>query len=187
MIKFISLICIFLVSSSSFSEETTENHKIVTIVTSAGEIKVKLFQEESPVTVKNFLQYVDEDFYDGTIFHRVIPHFMIQGGGYSPGMIQKDTREPIINESRNRLHTVRGTISMARLSDPDSASAQFFINQRTNLRLDWSPGTPGYTVFGEVISGMNVVDWIAISKTTTSGDFEDVPIEPIKIIDIYRN
>ena len=187
MIKFISVICIFLVSLSSFSEETTENHKIVTIVTSAGEIKVKLFQEESPVTVKNFLQYVDDDFYDGTIFHRVIPNFMIQGGGFSPGMIQKDTRESIINESRNRLHNVRGTISMARLSDPDSASAQFFINQRTNLRLDWSPGTPGYTVFGEVISGMNVVDWIAISKTTTYGNFEDVPIEPIKIIDIFRN
>ena len=96
MIKFISVICIFLVSLSSFSEETTENHKIVTIVTSAGEIKVKLFQEESPVTVKNFLQYVDDDFYDGTIFHRVIPNFMIQGGGFSLGMIQKDTRELIL-------------------------------------------------------------------------------------------
>ena len=187
MSKFISLICVILLSSSSFSEETAENHKIVTILTSAGEIKVKLFQEESPVTVKNFLQYVDEDFYDGTIFHRVIPNFMIQGGGFRPGMIQKDTREPIINESRNRLHNVRGTISMARTSNPDSASAQFFINQRTNLRLDWSPGTPGYTVFGEVISGMNVVDWIATAKTKKWGDFEDVPSVPIKIIDIHRN
>ena len=187
MIKFISLICAFLLSSSSFSEETTKNHKIVTILTSAGEIKVKLFQEESPVTVKNFLQYVDEDFYDGTIFHRVIPNFMIQGGGFRPGMIQKDTREPIINESRNRLHNVRGTISMARTSHPDSASAQFFINQRTNLRLDWSPGAPGYTVFGEVISGMDVVDWIATAKTKNWGDFEDVPFVPIKIIDIHRN
>ena len=184
MNKFISLICVFLLSSSSFSEETAENHKIVTILTSAGEIKVKLFQEESPVTVRNFLQYVDEDFYDGTIFHRVIPNFMIQGGGFRPGMIQKDTREPIINESRNRLHNVRGTISMARTSNPDSASAQFFINQRTNLRLDWLPGAPGYTVFGEVISGMNVVDFIATSKTRSIRGFEDLPVEPIIIIDI---
>ena len=187
MTKFLSFIFSLLFSSISFSDNIATNHGIMTISTSVGEIQIRLFEDEAPVTVKNFLQYVDEDFYDGTIFHRIIPNFMIQGGGFSPAMIQKETREPIINESRNRLHNVRGTISMARTSQPDSASAQFFINQRTNLRLDWAPGSAGYTVFGEVVSGMNVVDFIATSKTKSMRGFENVPIEPIIIIDIHRD
>ena len=187
MIKNICFIFAFLFSSGSLSNDLAPQDEVIIISTSVGDIQIKLFQNESPVTVENFLQYVDQDFYDGTIFHRVIPNFMIQGGGFSPDMVQKETREPIVNESRNRLHNIRGTIAMARTPHPDSASAQFFINQRTNLRLDWSPGTPGYTVFGEVISGMNVVDFIATSKTKEIGSFKNVPIEPIVIMDIWRD
>ncbi len=187
MIKNMCFIFVLLFSSAFLSDDLTARDEIITISTSVGEIQVKLFQNESPVTVENFLQYVDQDFYDGTIFHRVIPNFMIQGGGFSSDMVQKETREPIVNESQNHLHNVRGTIAMARTPLPDSASAQFFINQRTNLRLDWSPGTPGYTVFGEVISGMNVVDFIATSETKDFGGFKNVPIEPIVITDIRRN
>jgi cyclophilin family peptidyl-prolyl cis-trans isomerase len=111
---------------------------------------------------------------------------MIQGGGFLPDMTEKPTREPIVNESRNRLHNIRGTIAMARTSDPDSATAQFFINQRTNLRLDWAPGSDGYTVFGEVTDGMNVVDFIASSPVTEVGPFTDVPVEPVIIRSVKR-
>jgi cyclophilin family peptidyl-prolyl cis-trans isomerase len=129
---------------------------------------------------------VEDGFYEGTIFHRVIPNFMIQGGGFTPDMTEKPTREPIPNESRNRLHNVRGTVAMARTSDPDSATAQFFINQRTNLQLDWMPGQPGYTVFGEVTDGMNVVDFIATAPVQEVGGHADVPVEPIVIKTIRR-
>ncbi|MEM8561411.1 MAG: peptidylprolyl isomerase, partial [Pseudomonadota bacterium] len=132
------------------------------------------------------LSYVDAGFYDGTIFHRVIPDFMIQGGGFLPDMTEKPTDAPIENESKNRVHNTRGTIAMARTSDPDSATSQFYINQRNNLPLDWSPGKEGYTVFGEVILGMSVVDYIATAPTTTKGPFGDVPVEPIVIEEIVR-
>src|SRR6056297_635777 len=135
----------------------------VVIATNHGKITVRLFRDKAPVTVENFLTYVDEGFYDGTIFHRVIADFMIQGGGFLPDLTEKPTRDPIVNESRNRLHNVRGTVAMARTSDPDSATAQFFINQRSNLQLDWAPGQAGYTVFGEVTDGMSVVDYITSS------------------------
>ena len=159
---------------------------VVVIKTTEGDITLELNAKKAPITVANFLSYVDSGFYNGTIFHRVIANFMIQGGGFTTDMTEKETAEPIVNESRNRLHNTRGTIAMARTSDPDSATSQFFINHRSNLRLDWAPGRPGYTVFGEVTEGMKVVDFIATAPTDKAGRFFDVPVEPIIINSIER-
>ncbi|GAB5414820.1 MAG: peptidylprolyl isomerase [Congregibacter sp.] len=156
------------------------------ITTNYGSFTIRLFRDKAPVTVENFLSYVEEGFYENTIFHRVIPNFMVQGGGFTVDMQEKPTREPIVNESKNRLHNVRGTLAMARTSDPDSATAQFFINQRTNLRLDWAPGAPGYTVFGEVVDGMSVIDFIASSPVQQIGPHGSVPIDPVIITKIER-
>lgn len=158
----------------------------VVIETTQGNITVRLLRDKAPVTVENFLQYVEAGHYDGTIFHRVIPNFMIQGGGFTPDMQEKATRDPIPNESKNRLHNLRGTIAMARTEDPDSATAQFFINQRTNLKLDWTPGNPGYTVFGEVTDGMSVVDYISTAPVQQVGGHADVPVDPVIINKVYR-
>ena len=167
-------------------ESATTSDPLVVIRTSEGDITLRLFPDKAPVTVENFLRYVDAGFYDGTIFHRVIQDFMIQGGGFLPDMTEKANGDPIVNESKNRLHNNRGTIAMARTNDPDSATSQFFINQRNNLRLDWAPGRDGYTVFGEVVTGMNVVDFIATAPTGKVGGFGDVPLEPIVITEIVR-
>ena len=171
-----------------------EANPVVLMKTTDGDITIELFADKSPITVENFLRYVDEGHFDGTVFHRVIPNFMIQGGGFTAELEEKPTHEPIVNESRNKLHNTRGTLAMARTSDPDSAAAQFFINQRSNLRLDWSPGKDGYTVFGEVTEGMQVVDIIALSDTgpaqamTPRGPsvFQDVPIKPVVILSVSR-
>ncbi|MEM9395922.1 MAG: peptidylprolyl isomerase [Pseudomonadota bacterium] len=167
-------------------EETPLPNPQVVIKTNLGDVTLRLFRDKAPLTVANFLSYMEQGHYEGTIFHRVIPNFMIQGGGHTPDMAEKPTGDPIKNESRNRLHNIRGTIAMARLSDPDSATAQFFINQRTNLRLDWAPGAPGYTVFGEVIDGMSVVDYIASSPVQQVGGFSNVPVDPIIIKSVER-
>ena len=175
-----------------FSEE--KRNPIVLMKTTDGDITIELFADKSPVTVTNFLSYVDNGHYDGTVFHRVISNFMIQGGGFTETLEEKPTKEPIVNESKNKLHNTRGTLAMARTNDPDSATAQFFINQRSNLRLDWSPGKDGYTVFGEVLGGMQVVDIIALSDTgaaqamTTKGPtvFQHVPTKPIIIVSVQR-
>ena len=158
------------------------------IRTSAGDIRVELFPEESPKTVANFLAYVDSGFYSGTIFHRVISNFMIQGGGFTPDMTEKPVGEPVENESRNHLHNERGTLAMARTEDPDSATAQFFINVRANLRLDFDYVTrkPGYTVFGRVLEGMDVADGISLVLTQTTAGMDDVPKKPILIESIER-
>ncbi len=181
---FLPLLAVLLATPAA-AEGSLPNPQVV-IETTQGNITVRLFRDKAPATVENFLQYVEDGFYDGTIFHRVIPNFMIQGGGFMPDMTEKPPREPIPNESRNRLHNVRGTVAMARTSDPDSATAQFFINQRTNLRLDWMPGQPGYTVFGEVTDGMNVVDFIATAPVQEVGGHTDVPVEPIVIRTIRK-
>ena len=169
-----------------YAESTGPSPEVI-IKTSEGNITLRLFADKSPVTVANFLAYVDSGHYNGTIFHRVIQNFMIQGGGMLPDMTEKAVGEPIVNESKNRLHNTRGTIAMARTNDPDSATAQFFINQRTNLRLDWTPGRPGYTVFGEVIDGMSTVDYIASTPVTEVGPHSNVPAEPIVIEEIVRH
>ena len=175
------------------ADDQIDNPRVL-MKTTDGEITIELFADKSPITVENFLNYVDAGHYDGTVFHRVIPNFMIQGGGFTAALEEKETGDPIVNESINKLHNTRGTLAMARTSDPDSATAQFFISQRSNLRLDWAGGKDGYTVFGEVVDGMQVVDIIALSDTssaralTTQGPtvFQDVPVKPIVILSVTR-
>lgn len=183
---FALLILSVLALNPAWSQDTLAANPVVVIKTSEGDITLRLLQDKSPVTVANFLTYVDSGHYNGTIFHRVIPNFMVQGGGFLPDMTEKDTGPPIVNESRNRLHNIRGTVAMARTAEPNSATAQFFVNQRSNLQLDWSPGQEGYTVFGEVTEGMEVVDYIASSPVRQWGGLQDVPVEPILIQEILR-
>ena len=178
-------LALLLTPLAGLAESEPKNPQVI-IKTSEGDITVRLFGDKSPVTVDNFLSYVDSGYYNGTIFHRVIPNFMIQGGGFLPDLTQKESGEPIKNESKNRLHNTRGTLAMARTNDPDSATSQFFINQRSNLKLDWAPGREGYTVFGEVILGMDIVDFIATAPTGQSGHFNDVPKDPILIKEVVR-
>jgi cyclophilin family peptidyl-prolyl cis-trans isomerase len=155
---------------------------MVKLETSMGNIVIELNEQAALVTVKNFLGYVEEGFYDGTIFHRVMPGFMIQGGGFTTEMEEKQTRAPIINEAANGLKNERGTIAMARQNDPDSATCQFFINHRDNGPLDYVENIrPGYTVFGKVTEGMDVVDAIASVNTTTRKGYNDVPVKPVVI------
>jgi cyclophilin family peptidyl-prolyl cis-trans isomerase len=158
---------------------TTQNKAAtkVRISTNKGDIVVELNKEKAPITCKNFLQYVEDKFYDGTIFHRVINGFMVQGGGMTADMRQKPPRPPIINESKNSLKNDRGTIAMARTSDPDSATSQFFINHANNDFLNYGVRDAGYAVFGKVVEGMDVVDAIAAVKTRPG----DVPVETITI------
>lgn len=182
----ILLLCLALVLAPFAAAETTTPNPVVVIKTSEGSITLRLFRDKAPISVENFLAYVDEGFYNGTIFHRVIPDFMVQGGGMLPDMSEKETKDPIVNESKNRLHNTRGTVALARTNDPDSATSQFFINVRNNLRLDWAPGRDGYTVFGEVIDGMKIVDYIVTAPTGRKGHHQDVPIEPITIIEMTR-
>jgi len=155
---------------------------VVVIVTTTGTIEVGLDPENAPVTVRNFLEYVRGGFYNGTIFHRADKGFVIQGGGYLPGMEPKETREPIANESKNGLGNLRGTIAMARQQDPNSATSQFYINIKDNFALDPKPGRAGYTVFGQVISGMDVADRINQAATNEP---DTVPLTPIVIESMY--
>lgn len=154
---------------------------LVRLHTNRGDVIIELWPEKSPITVRNFLDYVDAGFYNGTIFHRVLNGTLIQGGGYNKFMQLKQTREPIKNESRNRLRHERGTVAMARLLKPNSATAQFFINARLNSQLNYRPGQSGYAVFGKVIEGMDIVDAIASQPTGTLGAFSDVPLNLIVI------
>jgi cyclophilin family peptidyl-prolyl cis-trans isomerase len=160
------------------------NDPIVLMSTSLGDVKIELFKDKAPVTVENFLSYVDEKAYDGTIFHRVIPSFMIQGGGFTTDMKQRPTKAPIKNEAGNGLKNGLGTIAMARTSDVHSATAQFFINTKDNAFLDHKDDTMqgfGYCVFGKVIEGLNVVQKIEAVETGTKGMYENVPNEPVVI------
>lgn len=154
----------------------------VKLETSMGDIVIELDEEKAPITVKNFQRYIDEGFYDGTIFHRVITDFMIQGGGFTPDMSRKQPHPPIVNEASNGLKNDRGTIAMARTADPDSATAQFFINHKNNDSLNYVESrNPGYAVFGKVVKGMDVVDKIAAVKTTSKEGYDNVPVEPVVI------
>jgi cyclophilin family peptidyl-prolyl cis-trans isomerase len=155
----------------------------VVIETSKGTITAELYQDKAPMSVKNFLTYVHEKFYDGTIFHRVIPNFMIQGGGFGADMTEKKTHAPIKNEAGNGLSNERGTLAMARTQVPDSATAQFYINLKDNGFLDraQSPDGVGYAVFGKVLSGMEVVDAIATVSTTSKPPYDNVPVQPVVI------
>lgn len=189
----LSRMCVLAVCAlfvASIQAEDAKKNPIVVMETSMGTIEIELYQDKAPVTVKNFLNYVNDKFYDGTIFHRVMNNFMIQGGGLTRDMNEKATKDPIKNEADNGLKNDRGTVAMARLREPDTASAQFFINvvdndgihSPTNLNhrgknlAGW-----GYCVFGKVVSGMDVVDKIKTVKTGTVGMMEDVPAEIIEI------
>lgn len=189
LVKYFLSLTLIVLSSSALAE-----NPIVKLETSEGDITVVLFADKSPKTVENFLAYVDEGFYENTVFHRIIDNFMVQGGGFDVDLKQKKTERKVINESKNRLHNDRGTLAMARTSDPDSAGSQFFINQRNNPRLDWTPFKPGYTVFGEVITGMRIVDFMASTPTgnavgkTDKGQMplHNVPLDPIVLLRVTR-
>ena len=161
-----------------------ETNPTVTISTSMGNIRIELDAEKAPITTKNFLDYVTDGYYDGLIFHRVIPGFMIQGGGMDPQMKQKGTKSPIKNEATNGLKNKNGSVAMARTNVVDSATAQFFINVKDNDFLDHrstSADAFGYAVFGQVIEGMDVVQKIETVKTRNSGMHQDVPVDPVLI------
>jgi len=159
----------------------------VLIQTSMGGITLELDADKAPKTVENFLAYVDDGFYDGTVFHRVIPDFMIQGGGLTPDMEKKATREPVENEAKNGLKNQRGSIAMARTNDPHSATAQFFINHKDNDNLDYpSFDGWGYAVFGRVVDGMDVVDAIAAVPTGMRAGRRDVPTQTVLIESVRR-
>jgi len=168
-------------SARAVSAQSDDKHPVVVLDTSLGPITIELDQERAPITVTNFLKYVDEGFYDNLIFHRVIPRFMIQGGGFDADMREKSEGQKgkIRNESTNGLSNLPGTIAMARTPDPNSAQNQFFINLEDNSRLDHAGG--GYAVFGKVIDGMDTVKKIAKVRTSTQGPHEGVPTEPVVI------
>jgi peptidyl-prolyl cis-trans isomerase A (cyclophilin A) len=171
-------------ASLAGAADTAAKNPVVVMETSLGTVKMELFAKEAPISVKNFLDYAESGFYDGTVFHRVIPRFMIQGGGFTADIKQKKTNAPIKNEADNGLKNTRGTLAMARTMMVDSASSQFFINVVDNVFLnhrDKSPGGYGYAVFGKVIDGMDVVDKIAAVKTGMQKGFQDVPQTPVVI------
>jgi peptidyl-prolyl cis-trans isomerase B (cyclophilin B) len=178
---------IFFLSPSDQNDQTTyypqeDQMSLVTISTSAGDIHLELDAENAPITVANFLQLAKDDYYNGTIFHRIIDGFMVQGGGLDENMAPKPTgTEPIQNEANNGLKNDRGTLAMARTTDPHSATGQFFVNHKDNDFLNHTSETSqgwGYAVFGSVIDGMDIVDQIALSTTSTVGGYADAPLEP---------
>jgi cyclophilin family peptidyl-prolyl cis-trans isomerase len=182
------MMAVLMFLTSFFPSWAAENPRVL-MKTSKGDIVIELFADKAPITVNNFLSYVDEKFYDGTIFHRVVKGFVIQGGGLTADFVTKKTKPPIKNEANNGLKNLRGTIAMARTSDINSATCQFFINLVDNPFLDHRDDTPegfGYAVFGRVVSGLEVVDAIGNSPTMTYRGYRDVPRETITIISITR-
>jgi peptidyl-prolyl cis-trans isomerase A (cyclophilin A) len=151
---------------------------VVIFETNLGNVEIELYADKAPVSVENFLAYVDSGFYDGTIFHRVVPGFVIQGGGFTEEMSEKGTQPPIKNEADNGVKNTRGTLSMARTQDINSATSQFFVNLADNAFLDNGERDFGYAVFGKVVSGMEIVDQIAAAPTGRRGQHQDVPMEP---------
>ncbi|MBM4258342.1 MAG: peptidyl-prolyl cis-trans isomerase [Deltaproteobacteria bacterium] len=171
-------------SCSHSSNPEPKGGPVLVLSTSMGDIKIALYEKEAPETVKNFLAYVNDKFYDGTVFHRVIPGFMIQGGGFTPDMQQKPTKSPVKNEAANGLKNEVGTLAMARTPDPHSATAQFFINVKNNDFLDYKDSSMqgfGYCVFGKVVEGMDIVRKIELVKTANKGGHQNVPIDAITI------
>ncbi len=161
-----------------------QDNPIVVMETSLGNMTIELYRDQAPITVDNFLRYVEDGFFEGTVFHRVIPNFMIQGGGLTPTLVEKETAEPIRNEATNGLANERGTIAMARTPVVDSATAQFFINLVDNPTLNHrgtDPRSFGYAVFGRLTGGLDVLDSIGAVRTTRQGPHQDVPVEPVVI------
>lgn len=184
MISAAALLCLAQATASPStapSPRATPSGPVVVLETSLGRIRIGLYEDKSPISTENFLKYVRKGHYNGTIFHRVIPTFMIQGGGMTPDMKEKPTDPPIRNEARNGVRNSRGTLAMARTNDPNSATSQFFINLKDNVSLDFGIRGAGYAVFGEVIEGMDVVDKIAAVPTTRKAPHDDVPVTPVVI------
>ena len=183
-------LCVFAASFarvSLVSAQETSVNPMVLVKTSMGSFKIELYPKEAPVTVANFLNYVDKKFYDGTTFHRVIPGFVIQGGGFDKRMMQKPTASPIKNEAKNGLKNLRGTLSMARTNDVNSATSQFFVNLKNNANLDHaSEAQYGYAVFAKVVQGFEVIEKIAAVKTTSKDPHLDVPEKPVLIESMTR-
>ncbi len=174
---------------ASFTASAQESNPIVVVKTSMGSFNIELYPDKAPVTVKNFLMYVDEGFYAGTLFHRVIDGFMIQGGGLDKEMNRKKTGAPIVNEAGNKLKNAVGTVAMARTGDPNSATAQFFVNVNDNTPLDYRDSSRegiGYCVFGKVVQGMDVVEKIKAVPTGVKNGMRDVPVTPVVIESITR-
>lgn len=191
MKKFLIALLVTVAATTALAADKVPAHPHIEMVTSMGSIKLELDGKQAPITVAHILKLVDSGFYDGTVFHRVIPGFMAQGGGYTPNLKPKGKGQTIPNESGNGLTHLRGTIAMARTGDPHSANTQFFINVADNVRLDPAKdafrGRWGYTVFGAVIEGMDVVDSIVASKTGPAGEFsKDVPLVPVVIKKVSR-
>lgn len=170
---------------SGQNKEANQMNPLVVIETTKGTIEIELYPQQAPVTVENFLKYMNDGFYDGTIFHRVIPGFMVQGGGFTADSAQKPTDEPIKLESNNGLKNEIGTVAMARTMVPDSATSQFFINIANNEFLNYAPGNDGYAVFGKVASGMEAVNAIAAVQTGSRGGNSDWPVKDIVITKAY--
>jgi peptidyl-prolyl cis-trans isomerase A (cyclophilin A) len=175
-------VTVFAADQTNMQNIAATKPPVVLLKTSAGDITLELDPKLAPKSVANFLQYVKEGFYNNTLFHRVIPDFMVQGGGFQPDMTEKTTHAPVANESANGKQNKRGSIAMARTQNPDSATAQFFINLVDNAYLDGSSNKAGYTVFGQVTKGMDVVDKIAKASTGSRGAHSDVPTQNVIII-----
>lgn len=174
-----SALLVVLLFATLIQARAQDANPVIVLQTTKGVIEIELFADEAPLTVANFLSYVDEGFYDDTIFHRVIPKFVVQGGGFTPEFDLKPTRDAIRIETKNKLKNERGSVSMARNAGRDSATSQFFINLTDNDQLDRQVRSFGYTVFGRVLSGIEVVDRIAGVQTSNRGPFRDVPILPV--------
>lgn len=176
-----ALISSLLINNLALANPKTESYTTAVLHTSKGDITIKLYPEQAPITVKNFIDYAKSGFYDETIFHRVKKRFVIQGGGFTEELERKPVRAPIVNESGNGLYNDRWTVAMARTEDPDSATSQFYINLRMNSSLDKRGSKAGYTVFGEVIDGKHVAQDISKQRTEKLPGFENLPLEPIFI------
>lgn len=185
IIEFFILLIVVFAIGIMFYKLKGDKMKTVVIETNKGNIEVELYEKEAPISVKNFLSYVEEGFFDGTIFHRVIPGFMIQGGGFLEDLSKKETKAPIKNEADNGLKNEKYTLAMARTSEVDSATSQFFINTADNDFLDNGARDFGYAVFGKVVKGQEVVDEIEQVKTTTKGPYQNVPIQPVVMTKVY--
>jgi cyclophilin family peptidyl-prolyl cis-trans isomerase len=177
------LLAALLLSLGNFLHAAESANPVVLMETNKGNIRIELWADKAPITVANFLRYTEANFYNGLIFHRVIPSFMIQGGGFNPAMVQSSTFEPIKNEATSELKNLRGTLAMARTQVVDSASSQFFINL---VDADDTARGFGYAVFGEVIEGMDVVDMIATVPTGNAQGHQNVPLEPVIITSVRR-
>lgn len=185
LLKF-SLVCLAVMFQFAYADDKAATNPKVAMKTNMGTIVIELDQEKAPISVENFLSYVDDGYYKGTIFHRVIPDFMIQGGGMDVDLKQQKTKDPIKNEAKNGLKNVRGSLAMARTNDVDSATSQFFINLKDNNFLDHGARGFGYAVFGKVVEGMEVVDKIATIPTKRSGYHGNVPTTPVIIESVTK-